>query len=75
MPKLTTAAARPILCGSWMVITGWLMSYGLVAMETAEVVPLWWQGVGAGLLGWWYKDRSKLRSAQADSLKEGKDAS
>lgn len=67
MWKASNAIVRPILCGSWMVITGGLMMYGLVVLGTAEVVPLWWQVIGGGLLGWWYKDRSKLRSAEADA--------
>jgi len=66
---VSVSVARPILCGTWMTITGWLMSYGLVAMQTADVVPVWWQLIGAGLLGWWYKDRSKLRSVEADKKK------
>jgi len=71
MFKLSTTVVRPILCGSWMVISGGLMGYGLVALGTAEVVPLWWQVIGGGLLGWWYKDRSALRSAEAQAKKAG----
>ena len=73
--NLTVASTRPILCWTWMLLTGGMMFYGLRYMGTANVIPEWWVIMGAGLLGWYYKDRSKLRSTQADSLKEGKDAS
>ena len=66
--KLTKASARPILCGAWLLVVALMMLYGLVALGTAEVVPLWFQGVGAIAWGWFWRDRMKAHEhGEADA--------
>ena len=76
MMRFTVASTRPILCILWMLITGGLLFFCLARFGSVAAVGVdaltAWSVIGGGLLGWYYKDRSKLRSTEAENAKATK---
>ena len=68
--RLNIRSARPILLGIATAGAIVLMGMGLVMQGTAEVVPLWFQGLIGGGFVWFFRDRTKERDEKVKAQME-----
>ena len=68
--RLNIRSARPILLGIATTGAIVLMGMGLVMQGTAEVVPVWFQGLIAGGFVWFFRDRTKERDEKVKAQGE-----